>query len=85
MFDDDIYEMADSVQNPDAVHDFLTTGAAVMVGAYVGNKLDNTRFGIWVNTNPTMQGVFTVIKTLLLLLVVGLALFFVFFCLLPQF
>lgn len=85
MYEDPINNMADSVQNHDATHDFLTTGAAVLIGAYIGNKIDQSRFGRRVNESPTFQAIFWTIKVLLIALVMGLALFFVFFCLLPQF
>lgn len=85
MYEDDINEMADSVQNPDAMHDFLSTGTAVLIGAYIGHKIDQSRFGRRVNESPTFQAIFWIFKILMILLGVGLALFFVFFCLLPQF
>lgn len=85
MYEDPWDNMSNSVQNHDATHDFLTTGAAVLIGAYVGNKIDQSRFGRRVNESPTFQAIFGVFKALLILLGIGLALFFVFFCLLPQF
>jgi hypothetical protein len=34
--------------------DFARTAGATLAGAYIGHKLDQTRFGYWFNTNPVV-------------------------------
>lgn len=45
----------DSQQDHNNVQDFVRPVLAGVVGAYIGHKLDQTRFGVWVNTNRTID------------------------------
>ncbi len=81
---DDDFEFP-QVQREGAMHDFITTAAAGIAGGYVGHKLDQTRFGVWINNSPTSNMIFYYLRKAMIMLVIGLAFYFVFFCLLPQF
>lgn len=67
--------------NEHAAHDFFSSAAATLVGAYIGHQLDKTRAGRWVNESPTADAIFGVLKVLAIIVGVGLAFVFL-FCLL---
>ena len=65
--------------NTHATQDFLSTAAATVAGAYVGHKLDQTRFGWWINTNPTVNKLFGLMKILTVLATVGFVMLYFYF------
>lgn len=56
---------------------FMKVFAATFIGAYLGHKLDQTRFGIWFNTNRTIDFIFTVIVSFLQTVAIALLLWFI--------
>jgi hypothetical protein len=63
-------------RNEEAGHEFLSTAAATMAGAYIGHKLDQTKAGRWVNESPTANAFFAVLKTVSIAVAVGLFVIF---------
>lgn len=51
---------------------FLTT----FIAYWIGNKIDQTRFGIWFNSNPIINVVCQLVKLILLAAVVGLVIYY---------
>jgi hypothetical protein len=47
--------MNGSNENHDNFEDFIKTAGATMAGAYIGHKIDQTRFGVWFNNNATIN------------------------------
>lgn len=50
---------------------FGTTFLATLVGGWIGWKLDQTAFGRWFNTNPTLNKIFYLLRVGLILMVVA--------------
>lgn len=48
------------------MNDFEKGFIAAFIGYWIGHKIDNTRFGIWFNTNPTVTKIWNAGKALLL-------------------
>ncbi|HET7637771.1 MAG TPA: hypothetical protein VFK47_03430 [Ktedonobacteraceae bacterium] len=56
MDEENIYRMANGSHGE--VHEIIDPLVAGMVGSYIGAKLDQTRFGIWYNTNKTVTAIY---------------------------
>lgn len=56
---------------------FAKSFSAAFIGYWLGSKLDQTRFGIWFNTNRTINVIFTALVTAFKIIVVVLALYFI--------
>jgi len=68
----------------DAGKDFISVAGATLLGMYIGHRIDQTRFGVWANTNPTIRSVMRIIGMIAVLVGVGFACVFLYF-LLAQF
>jgi hypothetical protein len=44
------------------VEDAVKVAGATLAGAYIGHKIDQTRFGVWFNTNPVINLIWNFIK-----------------------
>lgn len=60
------------------LNDFEKGFLAGFIGYWIGSLIDNTRFGIWFNNNPTVQVVLTAIKTCTVIVIGVLFLYFIF-------
>lgn len=59
------------------MNDFEKSFLASFIGYWLGAKLDQTRFGIWFNTNPTVTKIWNAGKALLILVVALLVMYYV--------
>jgi hypothetical protein len=63
-----------------ATEDFVSTAAATVLGAYVGSYIDrHTRIGRWVNNSPTADAIFTILKSIAVVIAVGLFFLYLYF------
>lgn len=83
MQDNNVFDQASSSSNN--VQHFVRPVIAGIVGGYIGHRLDQTRFGIWVNTNRTITAVCHWLKIILVLAgVIGLLLYTYIFLTVPE-
>jgi hypothetical protein len=60
------------------MNDFEKGFLAGFIGYWLGYKIDQTRFGIWFNNNPVIDFIWNVLVAALQLIVIGLAIYFVY-------
>lgn len=74
MFD---YNVEDNRPDQEGLETFIKVAGATMAGAYIGHKIDQTRFGIWFNNNRTINAVWKLAGIVLCCYLVYLAILFV--------
>ena len=76
MYNPEIPEMP--FRNEHVTSDFTSVFIATVLGAFIGSRLDRTRFGRWVNESPTANEIFRVLKAIMIFVIVGLVAIFVY-------
>lgn len=78
MYDQDrIMEMGER-HHHDA-HSWISPMVAFIVGAAIGARLDNTRFGVWFNNSPIINAIYKIGKIAFWLFAAYCAVLFIYF------